>query len=110
MIFINFDNEIKGLICNELISAEKKFKPFNSAHEGYAILKEEVEELEDNINYINEYLNNFWGFTKENSKIGQLKMIEFISIHIENAIKEAIQVAAMCKRFEKDLGIKNVGQ
>ena len=29
----------------ELRSATKKFAPFNSAHEGFAVLKEEVDEL-----------------------------------------------------------------
>ena len=32
-------------ISEELESAQKKFKPFNSGHEGYAVIKEELDEL-----------------------------------------------------------------
>lgn len=37
------------LVKNELESATEKFGSFNSAHEGYAVLKEEVDELWDAI-------------------------------------------------------------
>lgn len=33
----------------ELLRANKKFPPFNSGHEGYAVLLEEVEELKENV-------------------------------------------------------------
>ena len=58
----------------ELRNAVRKFKPFNSAHEGYAVLKEEVDELWDDI--------------KDNNRHG--------------AWVEARQVAAMAARFILD--------
>ena len=61
----------------ELSSARAKFAPFNSAHEGYAVLKEEVDELWEEIK------------RKNNSK--------------EAMRKEAIQVAAMAFRFIQDV-------
>lgn len=36
-------------ILNELITAKKKFNDFHSYHEGYAVIKEEYEELWDEI-------------------------------------------------------------
>jgi len=59
-------------IQNEYQKAAKKFPKFNSTHEGYAILKEEVDELWDNV--------------KGNCSNDLLK-------------EEAIQVGAMAIRF-----------
>lgn len=53
--------------------------PFNSAHEGFAVLKEEVDEL--------------WDHVKVNQKKRDL----------EEMRKEAIQVAAMAIRFIHDV-------
>ena len=55
----------------EVRRAEAKFPPFNSAHEGWAVLQEEVDEM--------------WDAIKEND--------------VEHARKEAVQVAAMAVRF-----------
>lgn len=63
----------------ELERAVTEFSPFNSPHEGYAVLKEEVDELWDEIK--NQY-----------------------SVRtIENMRKEAMQIAAMAIRFMSDL-------
>lgn len=53
----------------------KKFKPFNSAHEGYAVLLEEVDELKEQV-----WMNQ----TKRD---------------LDKMRKEAIQVAAMAVKF-----------
>lgn len=53
----------------------KKFKPFNSAHEGYAVLLEEVDEL--------------WDIVKMNQTKRDLDKMR----------KEAVQVAAMAVKF-----------
>ena len=59
----------------ELIQAIGNWPPFNSAHEGFAVLKEEVDEL--------------WEHVKTNQKKRDLVAMR----------KEAIQVAAMAMRF-----------
>ncbi len=69
------------LIESEAIGASQKFKAFNSAHEGYAVLKEEVDEL--------------WDEVKKNE-----------SKHPDRDAclrKEAIQVGAMALRFLTDI-------
>ena len=63
------------LVINELDSAIEKFPLFNSSHEGYAVLKEEVDELWDEI---------------KNNKDPQ---------SIMNQKKEAVQVAAVAIKF-----------
>ena len=70
----SFDDIMDKVWC-ELKRATSKFGPFNSAHEGYAVIKEELEEL--------------WDFVKINNT--------------NEARKEAVQVAAMAIRFLIDI-------
>ncbi|MDF2537428.1 MAG: hypothetical protein K0S76_449 [Herbinix sp.] len=46
-------NDVICLVFKELKSANEKFPPFNSDHEGYAVIKEEVEEAQECFNNIN---------------------------------------------------------
>lgn len=69
-------DKIVNAVLSELEKAEAKFSPFNSAHEGYAVLKEEVDELWDVV-----------------------KMQQSNPERIPKMRKEAIQVAAMSLRF-----------
>lgn len=64
-------------VHEELDRATAKFGPFLSAHEGYAIIKEEVDEL--------------WDEIKKGDRQPELMR------------KEAIQIAAMAVRFVLDL-------
>ena len=68
-------------IVQEFFKASDKFPPMRSEHEGYAILKEEVDEL--------------WGSIKLNQKNPE----RALKCH-----KECVQVAAMALRFLYDLG------
>lgn len=70
-------------VLDELYRAMDKFAPFNSAHEGYAVILEEMDELWDAI---------------KNNKLGT---------EIEQRA-EAIQVAAMAFRFVMDVSDKRV--
>ncbi len=65
------------LVGLEVMRAKAKFQRFNSAHEGYAVLKEEVDEM--------------WDDVKRNRK--------------PESLQEAIQVAAMAVRFVLDLAV-----
>ena len=64
-----------AVVRAELIRATQKFGPFNSAHEGFAVLLEEVDEL--------------WDEVKGNNRSLQRE--------------EAVQVAAMAVRFLVDV-------
>ncbi|WP_052071035.1 hypothetical protein [Rhodococcoides fascians] len=66
-------------VYDEHNRAVSKFEPFNSAHEGWAVLREEVDEL--------------WDEVKADSHA--------------TAVGEAIQVAAMALRFITDIGAKH---
>lgn len=66
-------------VDDELIRARMKFPPFNSYHEGYAIISEEVDEL--------------WDEVKKRPRARSR----------ERLAEETIQIAAMCGRFAEDL-------
>lgn len=74
-------NQIDALtrIAEEATRAAQKYTPFNSAHEGYAVLLEEVDEL--------------WDEVKKNPKARDMAKMR----------DEAIQVAAMALRFLTDV-------
>jgi len=76
---MQLDKAIKS-VYQEYLYASKKFPPFRSPHEGYAIIKEELDELWDTIRKIQN--------SKERTK---------------NMREEAIQISAMSLRFIVDL-------
>lgn len=65
-------------VGDEVRSARSKWPGFNSAHEGFAVLKEEVDEL--------------WDHVKTNQKKRDLEAMR----------KECIQIAAMAVRFAEE--------
>lgn len=67
--------DIACAMLDEVTRAREQHDPLNSAHEGYAVLKEELDEL--------------WDAVKAKRP--------------EEAVKEAIQVGAMAIRFVLDL-------
>lgn len=72
-----FTENARLLIAHEIANIPEKYrKPFNSTHEGYAVLLEEVDEL--------------WDEVKSNGSNERLKA-------------EAVQVAAMAIRFIQEL-------
>lgn len=79
------DARFKDEIQAELDRARDKFPDFNSAHEGYAILLEEVEEL--------------WA---------EIKINQRVPLRDERIRSEAVQVAAMAMRFLVDVCAKAI--
>jgi NTP pyrophosphatase (non-canonical NTP hydrolase) len=69
------DGDYHFAIRAEYKSARRKFPKFHSAHEGYAVLKEEVDEM--------------WDAIKRND--------------IEQARREAVQVGAMALAFLEEV-------
>lgn len=70
--------EIAVEIIEEYRRATRLFEPFHNGHGGYAVIKEELDEL--------------WEAVKSKDPM-----------HMEHARKEAIQIGAMAMRFAIDL-------
>jgi hypothetical protein len=88
---ITLEPETIDLIKKELESIPEKFhKPFNSKHEGYGVLLEEVRELEQEV---------FFGekVARNNNSLDPGKH------HKQRIREEAVQVAAMAIRIIQEL-------
>lgn len=79
-------DEITAAVGTEVTQAVKNWPPFNSAHEGYGVLLEEVDEL--------------WAHVKTNQTRRDLEAMK----------KEAVQVAAMAIRFAVEVCNEEVGR
>ncbi len=98
---------VKVLIDSELTKASKKFGAFSSAHEGKAVIEEEIDEVIDEVNTLSTLYDAFWQAIKDNQDImynGYAKEMYKTAIKI---IIETIQVGAMCQRFNYDLEQKD---
>ncbi len=76
--YVQAAEDIAEDIAEEARRAREKFAPFNSSHEGYAVIAEELDEL--------------WDDVKAND--------------IPHSIKEAVQVGAMALRYIADMRTK----
>ena len=99
-------SKIKELIAEEVASAVLRHGEFNSSHEAYSIILEELEELEEEVNNIQDYFSAIWPIIRGKEPIGGLESLEqiseFGSRHGIKLIEEAIQVTAMFSKL-KDL-------
>lgn len=88
---------LQHLVNRELKEANKKYPLFSSDHEAYAVIKEEIEECEEDVQKMKMGLNCFWWKIKKDRKEDDLIIgMKKLAMH---AAAEAIQVAAMCDKF-----------
>jgi hypothetical protein len=93
------EKDVELLVEKELKSANEKFPMFASAHEGYAVIKEEIEETEQELHEIKNSLDMLWHNIKLNDNKTQKEFIIQIKSQAKNLSCEAIQVAAMAQKF-----------
>lgn len=92
------------LINEELDRIIKEKGYFNSRHEGYAVLLEELQELQEEYYNIENYLNGFWDkhCRKDTKKANNelMAILDCLDYRSQCLIKEAIQVAAVIKKIK----------
>lgn len=98
---------IEVLTAEELARSYEKFPKFNSPHEGYAVIKEEVEEHADDIENVVHDLEQLWNYTKTNDSLMQVSYAENLRDSAIHAAAEAIHVAAMAQKYIDSLGGDN---
>lgn len=91
------ENDVRALVDKELAAANKRFPQFHSAHEGYAVIQEEVDELKEEVNRIDGRITCLRSMVRFNNSCEEL--VSRIYDDAINAACEAIQVAAMCRKF-----------
>lgn len=72
---------------------------FNSMHEGWAILKEEMEEVAEEYEKVKSFFDKMWYSIKMEDFDGSL--LEFMQLHIIFAMKELAQVWAVCEKMKE---------
>lgn len=91
------ESNINDLVFKELNSANEQFPLFQSPHEGYGVIKEEIEEVMDGLNMVLEVFANAWSGIKKNEPVfPQIKMVRELA---KQMTVETIQVAAMCDKY-----------
>lgn len=94
---------VEQLIQAEYETAcEKWGDKYNSLHEGYAVLLEEYEEMEHEIEHTN-ILPQIWEYIKINRKQSVLEYIAEGEKCIRYAIKELAQVGAVLMKIKNTL-------
>lgn len=92
------ENKLPALVAKELAAANLVNPPFNSTHEGYAVLKEEIEEARGELAEVEVCLDLLWGHVKHDSDRAY-DYAERVEQYAVRLAAEAIQVAAMAEKF-----------
>lgn len=95
----NTRKQVAKLVTEELRMANRSHAPFNSPMEGYAVIMEEVEELGENYDLVEKLLDKVWRAIRTN-EIPALEIVEMENAALDAAC-EAIQVAAMCQKWQQ---------
>lgn len=90
---------IEELVVQELDEANKKYPLFHSPHEAYAVLKEEIDEVEYEVECQKAWMKSMWGNVKVDRNIEDIA--SKIYKHAIHTAQEVIQVAAMAEKIKK---------
>lgn len=97
---------VKRLADQELNMANEQYPLFASNHEGIAVIREELEEAEDDMESMFRYFKQMWGQVKADIDISENQehiKDDYVFALGGSAIHcacECIQVAAMCEKIK----------
>ena len=89
--------DVKLLMEKELESANERFPQFHSEHEGWAVMQEEAEELREEYDSIEMAMEQLWHRIRDG--IPTSLQVALVEQYAEAAACEAIQVAAMARKY-----------
>ena len=93
---------IESLAAEELVDANTKHEPrFNSPHEAYAVIKEELEEMQFEVNLCEGHFAEMWKSVKTDEDTYTKLQLKALKKRAIFAAQEAIQVVAMCDKALK---------
>lgn len=93
---------IKKAIETETENATKTYgEKYNSIHEGYAVLKEEIEEVTEPVLNIQAHFENAWNYIRDDDKKSFIAAAEVIQDYMEHLIAEACQCCAVINKIKR---------
>lgn len=91
---------VDQLVQSELdLASEQHGERFHSAHEAYAVIREEQDEASQEFQDLRDFLWKFWEEVKAN-RDGKIELHDIEELAI-NAACECIQVAAMAQKAQR---------
>lgn len=91
--------KIEALTTEECNKGLKEHGTFNSPHEGYAIIKEEVEEAQEDLVEAIDNLNHAWNAIRNDNNFTAGESIYQLKTKALMAASELVQVAAMAQKY-----------
>ena len=92
--------KINEAVVLELINAVKTYgAEFHSLHEGYAVLLEEIEEAEKELDYVKNHLVLLWDSVKVDDESSVKSDARYIAHDAIELAQEACQVAAVARKI-----------
>ena len=99
LLQIRMEELVPMLVQHELDKANAKFLQFASDMEGWAVLKEEIEEADEELVNIKRWHDQIWIAIRGNRKLHS-DYIRLIGTLAQRLMVEAAQVAAMAAKYE----------
>lgn len=93
-------DKLPALVEEELESANSLHTIFHSAHEGWAVLQEEVEEAISELETVAKQLGKMWQAVKDDDEVEAQSAARCIEWAAIRTAAEAVQVAAMARKFQ----------
>lgn len=91
--------DVKQLFIDELGKANKNNALFHSAHEGFAVLYEEYEEMTEQVNLVKMAIEQMWGDVRRNQNNRLVINTNCLHSAVTETIREAVQLGAMCEKL-----------
>lgn len=92
--------KIEEAVTLEIVNAVKTYgAEYSSHHEAYAVLLEEVEEVEKEFDYIKNHLAMIWDAVKQDDTNEVKANARIIALDAVELAKEACQIAAVCRKI-----------
>ena len=101
-------DKLIALVGEELEAANAIYPPFRSTHEGYAVLLEEVEEVKEALDFVDFDRGLLWEYIRQDAHDKAMRNAQDIEKQAVHLAAEAIQVAAMARKFQaigKDMDV-----
>ncbi|WP_443739603.1 hypothetical protein [Treponema sp.] len=95
--------KINELVQKEMAEMCEKHnqEKFNSFHEAYAVTKEEVEEVDAEMDGVKADMKVLWNFIKYDNTKSAVELVNFTQKRCNRAIQELIQVSACCEKIKR---------